>query len=39
MRVTNIYDVNQKTYLFKFAKSEKKEMLIIENGIRFHITK
>lgn len=39
MRVTNIYDVNQKTYLFKFTRSEKKEILIIENGVRFHITK
>ncbi|EAR88515.1 fibronectin-binding protein A, amine-terminal protein (macronuclear) [Tetrahymena thermophila SB210] len=38
LRVSNIYDINQKTYLFKLARGETKEFLLIENGIRFHTT-
>lgn len=40
-RVANIYDLNDKTYLFKFAvpgKSEKM-LLLLESGVRFHTTK
>mgnify|MGYP003385783041 CR=1 FL=1 len=40
-RVSNIYDINEKTYIFKFAtagESEKK-MLYLESGVRFHLTK
>ena len=40
-RVANIYDLNDKTYLFKFAvpgKSEK-QLLLLESGVRFHTTK
>jgi len=38
LRVSNIYDVNQKTYLFKLSRGEKKEFLLIENGVRVHTT-
>ena len=38
LRLANIFDVNPKTYIFKFAKNERKENLIIENGLRFHLT-
>jgi NFACT N-terminal and middle domains len=40
-RVANIYDLNDKTYLFKFAVPGKSEkvLLLLESGIRFHTTK
>jgi hypothetical protein len=40
-RLANIYDLNDKTYLFKFAVPGKSEklMLLLESGIRFHTTK
>jgi predicted ribosome quality control (RQC) complex YloA/Tae2 family protein len=38
-RLQNIYDINAKTYLLKFAGAEgQKEFLLIESGIRFHRT-
>ena len=37
-RVTNIYDVNPTTYLFKVASSDNKNYLLVENGVRFHLT-
>mmetsp|Transcript_7206 Transcript_7206/g.6483 ORF Transcript_7206/g.6483 Transcript_7206/m.6483 type:complete len:96 (-) Transcript_7206:79-366(-) len=37
-RVNNIYDLNTKTYVFKLTRSEQKEFLILESGIRFHTT-
>ena len=37
-RVGNIYDVNNRTYLLKFSKDEVKRTLLIESGIRFHLT-
>ena len=37
-RVSNIFDINPKTYVFKFARNEKKECLIIESGVRCHTT-
>jgi predicted ribosome quality control (RQC) complex YloA/Tae2 family protein len=39
MRVANIYDLNNRTYLFKLAKPDQKVFLLIESGIRFHTTK
>lgn len=39
LRVNNIYDCNNKTYLIKFQKPDVKEMLLIESGIRLHTTK
>ena len=38
LRVSNIYDLTPTTYLLKMAKSEQKSMLLIENGVRFHLT-
>ncbi|KAJ3359362.1 hypothetical protein HDU91_004953 [Kappamyces sp. JEL0680] len=37
-RLSNIYDINQKTFLFKFARNDVKISLLIEAGIRFHST-
>jgi len=38
LRLSNIYDINPKTYLLKFARNEIKEFLIVESGVRFHTT-
>jgi predicted ribosome quality control (RQC) complex YloA/Tae2 family protein len=40
-RLANIYDLNDKTYLFKFAVAgvAEKTNLLMESGIRFHTTK
>lgn len=38
-RLANVYDLNPKTFLWKFAKSEEKLFLLMESGIRVHFTK
>ncbi|KAG0033921.1 hypothetical protein BGZ82_005920 [Podila clonocystis] len=38
LRLQNVYDVNSRTYLFKFAKPDHKELVLIESGIRMHTT-
>ncbi|CAO3664318.1 unnamed protein product [Umbelopsis ramanniana] len=38
LRVQNIYDVTSRTLLFKFAKPDSKELVLIEFGIRLHST-
>ncbi|XP_025834087.1 nuclear export mediator factor NEMF homolog isoform X2 [Agrilus planipennis] len=38
MRVNNIYDVDNKTYLIKLHKGDEKRLLLLESGIRIHIT-
>ncbi|KAJ1398003.1 fibronectin-binding protein A N-terminus-domain-containing protein [Ochromonadaceae sp. CCMP2298] len=40
-RVANVYDLNDKTYLFKFAVpgQSAKTLLLLESGVRFHTTK
>ena len=46
MRVNQIYDVDSKTFIFRFAKTGQetteeeslKQMLILESGIRLHLT-
>ncbi|KAL0479285.1 nuclear export mediator factor NEMF [Acrasis kona] len=38
LRLANIYDLNQKTYIFKFAEPDHKVSLLIESGIRMHTT-
>ncbi|KAJ8327078.1 hypothetical protein O5D80_004502 [Batrachochytrium dendrobatidis] len=38
LRLQNVYDINSKTYLFKFSRNETKELLLIESGIRMHTT-
>lgn len=38
MRLANVYDINNKTYLLKLAKPDTKAMLLMESGIRLHIS-
>jgi len=38
LRLANIYDMNSKTYMLKFAKPDLKLFLLIESGVRFHTT-
>ncbi|XP_041069772.1 nuclear export mediator factor NEMF-like isoform X2 [Carcharodon carcharias] len=38
MRVNNVYDVDNKTYLIRLQKPESKAMLLVESGIRIHTT-
>lgn len=38
MRVNNIYDIDNKTYLIKLQRTEEKSMLLIESGNRIHST-
>ncbi|SPQ94981.1 unnamed protein product (mitochondrion) [Plasmodiophora brassicae] len=38
-RLTNVYDLGPRTYLFKFGRpGGYKAFLIIESGVRFHLT-
>ncbi|KAJ2108613.1 hypothetical protein GGI16_001061 [Coemansia sp. S142-1] len=38
LRLQGIYDVNAKTFLFKFTKPDHKELVLVESGIRIHTT-
>lgn len=38
MRVNQIYDIDHKTYLIRFQKSEEKSILLLESGMRIHTT-
>ncbi|KAJ2774508.1 hypothetical protein IWQ56_000547 [Coemansia nantahalensis] len=38
LRLQGIYDVNGKTLLLKFTRPGSKELVIIESGIRMHLT-
>ncbi|KAL3872530.1 hypothetical protein ACJMK2_035753 [Sinanodonta woodiana] len=38
MRVINVYDVDNKTYLIKLGKQEEKATILIESGIRIYST-
>ncbi len=38
LRLANVYDINNKTYLFKFAKPDNKVHVLVESGIRMHTT-
>ncbi|SCU65550.1 translation-associated element 2, putative [Trypanosoma equiperdum] len=38
LRLTNVYDIPPRTFLFKFGNSEKKRTLLLENGVRLHLT-
>ncbi|KAJ2907880.1 hypothetical protein GGI21_003444, partial [Coemansia aciculifera] len=38
LRLQGIYDVNAKTFLFKFTKPDHKELVLVESGIRMHTT-
>lgn len=38
MRVNNVYDVDNKTYLIRLQRGEEKAILLLESGNRFHQT-
>ncbi|OCL12635.1 hypothetical protein AOQ84DRAFT_333943 [Glonium stellatum] len=38
LRVTNIYDLSSRIFLFKFHKPDHREQLIIDSGFRCHLT-
>ncbi|KAM9191571.1 ribosome quality control complex subunit NEMF [Mergus octosetaceus] len=38
MRVSNVYDVDNKTYLIRLQKPDCKVTLLVESGIRIHTT-
>lgn len=38
MRVNQIYDIDNKTYLIRLQQSETKCVLLLESGTRFHTT-
>nr|XP_023014500.1 nuclear export mediator factor NEMF homolog [Leptinotarsa decemlineata] len=38
MRVNNIYDIDNKTYLIRLQRSEEKQVLLLESGNRIHTT-
>ncbi|KAL3287096.1 hypothetical protein HHI36_001580 [Cryptolaemus montrouzieri] len=38
MRVNNVYDIDNKTYLIKLQRTEEKAMILIESGNRIHST-
>ena len=39
LRVVNVYDINNKTYIIKLGQNEVKKMIMIESGSRIHETK
>ncbi|XP_077415505.1 ribosome quality control complex subunit NEMF [Vanacampus margaritifer] len=38
MRVNNVYDIDNKTYLIRLQKPDSKAVLLLESGIRIHST-
>ncbi|KAK3700284.1 hypothetical protein RRG08_033561 [Elysia crispata] len=38
MRVVNVYDVDNKTYLIRIAKPDEKTVILMESGVRLHST-
>lgn len=38
MRVNQIYDIDNKTYLIRLVRNEEKVVLLLESGNRFHTT-
>ncbi|KAJ5628690.1 hypothetical protein N7490_010918 [Penicillium lividum] len=38
LRVSNIYDLSSRIFLFKFAKPDHRRQLIVDSGFRTHIT-
>lgn len=38
MRVNQIYDIDHRTYLIRFQRSEEKCILLLESGNRIHTT-
>lgn len=38
LRVNQVYDIDNKTYLLRLQTAEKKLVLLVESGIRIHLT-
>uniref|UniRef100_A0A1I8BSF8 NFACT-R_1 domain-containing protein n=1 Tax=Meloidogyne hapla TaxID=6305 RepID=A0A1I8BSF8_MELHA len=38
MRLSNVYDINSKTYLLKLQRPNEKAFILFESGIRIHVT-
>lgn len=38
LRLLNVYDVTPKTFLFKFGHGDTKVLLMVESGVRMHVT-
>ncbi|KAL2435376.1 Ribosome quality control complex subunit 2 [Exophiala dermatitidis] len=38
LRVSNIYDLSSRIFLFKFAKPGRREQLLVDSGFRCHLT-
>lgn len=38
-KLSNVYDINSKVYVLKLARRDYKRFLLLESGVRFHITK
>lgn len=38
LRLLNLYDLNNKMFLFRFGHGENKRAILLENGVRFHLT-
>lgn len=38
MRLQRVYDIDHKTYLFKFQRNDEKCVLLVESGVRLHVT-
>ncbi|KAI9789041.1 MAG: hypothetical protein M1816_006396 [Peltula sp. TS41687] len=38
LRLANVYDLSSRIFLFKFAKPERREQLVVESGFRCHLT-
>lgn len=38
MRVNNVYDIDNKTYLIKLNRTDEKAVLLFESGVRIHRT-
>ncbi|KAH9586241.1 hypothetical protein LSM04_002211 [Trypanosoma melophagium] len=38
LRLLNIYDISPKMFLFKFGHGENKKTMVLESGVRMHLT-
>lgn len=38
LRLANVYDLSSRIFLFKFAKPDRREQLVVESGFRCHLT-
>ncbi|ELP94148.1 serologically defined colon cancer antigen 1, putative, partial [Entamoeba invadens IP1] len=38
MNVNTVYDINRRLYVIKLSKTDLKEFIVIESGVRVHLT-